>query len=159
VILDRKMSLNQKIAEDLKQAMRSKEGLRLSCLRMLRAALKNFQVEKGRELSEEEIRSVISSMIRKGKEAAKEFRSGNREDLAVKEEKEIEVLYGYLPQQLTPEQIEANVREIISELSVEGPRDMGKVMKAAMARMAGLAQGKEVSEITKKLLTASSAGQ
>ena len=153
------MSLNQKIAEDLKQAMKAKESLRLSCLRMLKAALKNLQVEKGRELDEEEIQSVISSMIRKGKEAAKEFRSGNREDLAVKEEQEIDILYEYLPQQLTPKQIEANVREIISELSAEGPRDMGKVMKAAMARMSGLAQGKEVTEIAKKLLTASSAGQ
>jgi uncharacterized protein YqeY len=153
------MSLNQKIAEDLKQAMKSKDSLRLSCLRMLKAALKNLQVEKGHELGEEEIKAVISSMIRKGKEAAQEFRSGDREDLAVKEEQEIQVLYGYLPQQLTPEQIEANVREIISELSAEGPRDMGKVMKAAMARMAGLAQGKEVSEIAKKLLTASSARQ
>jgi len=153
------MSLNQTIGEDLKQAMKTKDSLRLSCLRMLKTALKNLQVEKGRELNEEEIRSVISSTIRKGKEAAKEFRSGNREDLAVKEEREIEILYGYLPQQLAPEQIEANVREIISELSAEGPRDMGKVMKLAMTRMAGLAPGEEVSKIAKKLLTSSSAGQ
>jgi uncharacterized protein len=153
------MSLNQTIGEDLKQAMKTKDSLRLSCLRMLKTALKNLQVEKGRELNEEEIQSVISSTIRKGKEAAKEFRSGNREDLAVKEEREIEILYGYLPQQLAPEQIEANVREIISELSAEGPRDMGKVMKVAMTRMAGLAPGEEVSKIAKKLLTASSAGQ
>jgi len=152
------MTLHQKIAEDLKQAMKSKSILRLSCLRMLKTALKNLQVEKGHELGEEEIQSVISSMIRKGKEAAQEFRGGGREDLAAKEEQEIEILYGYLPQQLTPEQIEANVREIISELSAKGPRDMGNVMKAAMVRMAGLAQGKEVIDIAKKLLTASSAG-
>jgi uncharacterized protein YqeY len=153
------MSLNQKIVENLKEAMKAKDSLRLSCLRLLKAAMKNLQVEKGHELGDEEIQSVIASMIRKGKEAAQEFRNGNRDDLAAKEEKEIEVLYGYLPQQLTPKEIEANVREIIFELSAMGPRDMGKVMKAAMTRMAGRAQGKEVTEIAKKLLTASTAGQ
>lgn len=152
------MSLNEQIGEDLKQAMKSRDALRLSCLRMLRAGLKNLQVEKGRALNDEEIRSVISSMIRKGKEAATEFRAGNREDLAAKEENEIQVLFGYLPQQLTPEQIEAHVREIISELSAQGPKDMGKVMKAATARMAGQAEGKQVSDIAKRLLAASSIG-
>ena len=151
--LDNNMSLNQKIAEDLKQAMKARDSIRLSCLRMLKASLKNLQVEKRRELTDEEIRSVISSLIRKGKEAATEFKNGGREDLALKEEKEIEVFYGYLPQQLTPEKIEATLREIISELSAEGPKDMGKIMKAAMVRMAGKAQGKEVNEIARKLLT------
>ena len=151
------MSLNQKIAEDLKQAMKAKDSVRLSCLRLLRAAVKNLQVEKGHELGDEEIQSVISSLIRKGKEAAKEFRAGNREDLAVKEENEIEVLYGYLPEQLTLDQIEENVREIISELNAKSPKDMGGVMKAAMARMAGRAQGKDVSDIARKLLGAASA--
>jgi len=153
------MSLNQKIAEDLKEAMRAKNSIRLSCLRMLKTALKNLQVEKGRDLSDEEIQSVISSLIRKGKESAKEFRNGNREDLAVKEEKEIQIFYEYLPQQLTPEQIEATLRDIISELSAEGPKDMGNVMKAAMAKMAGQAQGKEVNEIARRLLTQPSAGR
>lgn len=153
------LTLYPKIAEDLKQAMKSKNSFRLSCLRMLKAALKNLQVEKGHELNDEEIQSVISSMIRKGKEAAQEFRRGGREDLAQKEEQEIGILYEYLPQQLTPEQIEATVRELISDLSAEGPKDMGKVMKMAMTRMAGQAQGKEVSEITKRLLTPFSAGR
>ena len=117
----------------------------------------NLQVEKGHELGDEEIQSVISSLIRKGKEAAKEFRAGNREDLAVKEEDEIKVLYGYLPEQLTLDQIEENVREIISELNAKSPKDMGGVMKAAMARMAGRAQGKDVSDIARKLLGAASA--
>ena len=151
------MSLNQKIAEDLKQAMKAKDSVRLSCLRLLRTAMKNLQVEKGHELGDEEIQSVISSLIRKGKEAAKEFRAGNREDLAAKEENEIEVLYGYLPEQLTLDQIEENVREIISELDAKSPKDMGGVMKAAMARMAGRAQGKDVSDIARKLLGAASA--
>ena len=147
------MSLNQRIAEDLKLAMKAKDSIRLSCLRMIRSSSKNLQVEKRRELTDEEIQAVVSSLIRKGKEAAKEFRNGNREDLALKEEKEVEIFYEYLPQQLTPEKIEENIRQIISELSAESPKDMGNVMKAAMARMAGQVQGKEVNEIVKKLLT------
>ena len=146
------MSLHQKIADDLKQAMKAKDSIRLSCLRMLRTALKNLQVQKGRELTDEEIQSTVSSLVRKGKEAAGEFRKGDREDLALKEEKEIEIFYEYLPKQLTPEKIEEILRDIISELSAEGPKDMGNVMKAAMAKMAGQAQGKEVNEIARKLL-------
>jgi uncharacterized protein YqeY len=147
------MSLNQRIAEDLKQAMKAKDTIRLSCLRMLKSSIKNLQVEKRRELTDEEIQSAVSSMVRKGKEAAREFKNGNREDLALKEEKAIEIFYEYLPHQLTPEKIEENVRQIISELAADSPKDMGNVMKAAMARMAGQVQGKEVNEIVKKLLT------
>ena len=146
------MTLKQRIAEDFKRAMKAKEGTRLSCLRMLRSSLKNSEVEKGRELTDEEIQALVSSLIRKGKEAVEEFRKGNREDLALKEEGEIQVFYEYLPQQLTPQEIEETLGKIISEVSAEGLRDMGKVMKAAMAEMAGRAQGKEVSAIAKRLL-------
>ena len=147
------MSQNQKINEDLKDAMKAKESVRVSCLRMLKTAAKNMQIEKGRELEDKEIEAVLSSLIRKGKEAVKEFRNGGREELAAKEEQEIEIFYEYLPQQLTPEEIENTLREVISELSATSPKDMGKVMKAAMARMSGQAQGKEVSEIAGRLLS------
>lgn len=146
------MPLNQKIAEDLKAAMKAKDEARISCLRMLKTSLKNLQVDKGRELNDEEIHMAISSAVRKSKEAAEEFRKGGREDLAIKEEQEINILHEYLPQQLTPEEIENTLREIIKEISASS-KDLGKVMKAAMARMAGLAQGKEVNEIARKLLT------
>ena len=148
------MSLNEKIAQDLKTAMKGRDALRLSALRMLRSAMKNLQVEKGRELTDEEIHSVIGSMVRKGTEAAEEFRRGGRDDLARKEEKEVEIFYAYLPQQLTPEAIETTLRDIIKDISAQGPKDMGRVMKAAMAKMAGQAQGKTVSEIAKKILSA-----
>ena len=147
------MSQIQKIIEDLKTSIKEKDSVRTSCLRMLKTSLKNKQVEMGRELKDEEVQSVISSMVRKGKEAVKGFRAGGREDLALKEEKEIEIFYEYLPKQLTPEEIERTLREVISELSAESPRDLGKVMKEAMARMAGQAQGKEVNEIARKLLS------
>jgi uncharacterized protein YqeY len=147
------MTLNQKIIEDLKNSIKARDKVRTSCLRMLKASLKNKQVEKGRELEEEEIQAIISSMIRKGKESIKEFSKGDREDLALKEEEEISIFYEYLPQQLTPDEIEKTLKEVISELSAESPKDLGKVMKLAMSRMAGQAQGKEVNEIARKLLS------
>ncbi len=146
------MSFNDKIAEDLKNAMKEKDQVRTSCLRMLKTSLKNKQIEKGRELKDEEIQAIISSLVRKNKEAIKEFRDGDREDLALKEEEEIRIFLEYLPQQLSQEEIEKTLREIISELSATDPKDLGKVMKVAMARMAGQVQGKEVNEIARKLL-------
>lgn len=146
------MSLDEKIVDDLKKAMKEKDTLRLSCLRMLKSALKNLQVEKQRKLKDEEIQGVISSLIKQGKESAKEFKNAGREDLALKEETEVTIFYDYLPRQLTPEDVEKILREIISELSAEKPSDLGKVMKMAMPRMAGKAQGKAVNEIAKRLL-------
>jgi uncharacterized protein YqeY len=147
------MALNEKIAEDLKNAIKAKDELRISCLRMLKTSVKNKQVEKRRELNDGEIHTVISSLIRKAKEAQEEFKRGDREDLALKEEKEIDIFYEYLPQQLTPEEIEKTLQEIISELSAKDPKDLGNLMKAAMARMAGQAEGKAVNEIARKLLS------
>lgn len=146
------MSLQTRIIDDLKKAMKERDSARLSCLRMLKTALKNLQVEKRRELEEGEIQGVISSMIKKGKESAAEFRKAGREDLALKEESEVSILFGYMPEQLTPEDIERILKEIILQLSAEKPSDLGKVMKAAMSKMAGKAQGKEVNEIARRLL-------
>ena len=119
---------------------------------MLKASVKNRQVEKGRELEDEEIQATLSTLVRKGKEAAGEFRRGDREDLALKEEQEIKIFYEYMPRQLSTEIIEKKLQQIISELSAKSPKDLGKVMKAAMDRMAGQAEGKTVNEIARKLL-------
>ena len=147
------MTLQEQISNDLIGAMKAKNDLRISCLRMLKTALKNRQVEKMGELTDEEVQAVISSLIRRGQEAAKEFRQGGREELALKEEEEAGILYGYLPEQLNPAEIENTLREVISELGATSPKDLGKVMKTAMARMSGKAQGKEVSAIAKSLLS------
>ena len=147
------MSLSEKINEDLINAIKARDELRTSCLRMLKTGLKNKQVEKGDTLKDDEIQSVVSSLVRRGKEAAKEYREGGREDLAVKEDQEIKIFYSYLPKQLSPEEIEVILKETISELSADSPKDMGRVMKAAMARIAGKAQGKEVNQIARKLLS------
>ena len=147
------MSLSLKIIEDLKKAMKAKDTSRVSCLRMLKTALKNKQVEIRRDLEDIEIQAVISSLVRKGQEAAKEFKEGNRLDLAAKEEGEIKIYYEYLPEQLTPAHIEKILKEVIAESSATGMKDLGTVMKAAMSRMGGQAQGKEVNEIARKLLS------
>jgi uncharacterized protein len=147
------MSLSEQFDKDLKKAMKARDEIRVSCLRMLKSSLKNKQVEKGDTLADGEIQALISSLIRKGKEAAKEFRQGEREDLAVKEEKEVKIFYGYMPEQLSSNEIERILQETISELSVDSPKDLGRVMKAAMARIEGRAQGKEVNAIARKLLS------
>jgi len=145
-------SLVERIAQDLKGALKAKDEARVSCLRMLKAAVTNEQGRRTEPLKDEDVQSVIQSMIRKGQEAAMEFRKGHREDLAAKEEGEVKIFGGYLPQQLAPAEIEKVLKEIIAEVSASGPKDLGKVMKAAMGRLAGKVQGKEVNEIAKKLL-------
>ena len=146
-------SLVEKIAQDLKDAMKAKDELRLSCLRVLKAAVTNEQGRRTEPLNDEDVQAVIQSLIRKGQEAAVEFRKGLREDMAAKEEGEVKILSGYLPQQLAPVEIEKALKEIIAEVSASGPKDLGKVMKAAMGRLSGKVQGKEVNEIAKRLLS------
>ena len=149
------MTFQQQITNDLKESIKARDQLRTSSLRMLKAALKNKQVEQGKELTDQDVQGVISSLVRKGQEAAKEYRNGGREELALKEEKEVGIFLGYLPEQLGSGEIEKVLKEIISELGIESPKDLGKLMKTSMARLAGKAQGKEVNEIARKLLSES----
>jgi hypothetical protein len=145
--------LVEKIAHDLTDAIKAKDERRLSCLRVLKAAVTNEQGRRTQPLEEEDVQAVIHSLIRRGQEAAVEFRKGHREDMAAKEEGEVKMLSGYLPQQLAPAEIEKALKEIIAEVSASGPKDLGKVMKAAMGRLSGKVQGKEVNEIAKRLLS------
>jgi hypothetical protein len=147
------MSLNEKLLDDLKEAMKTKNAARLSCLRMLKAALKNKQVEKGESLDDREFQAVVSSMVRKNRESIEEFAKAGRLDLAQKESAEIEILHEYLPEQLTQEQIKEVVKQVISDVGASGSKDLGRVMKSAMERLAGKAQGKDVNQAAKKLLS------
>lgn len=144
--------LVEKITQDLKEALKAKAEARISCLRVLKAAVTNEQGRRTEPLKDEDVQAVIHSLIRKGQEAAVEFRKGRREDMAAKEEDEVKILGGYLPQQLAPAEIEKVLREIIAEVSASSPKDLGRVMKAAMGRLAGKVQGKEVNEIARRLL-------
>jgi hypothetical protein len=148
------MELKRRINGDLTAAMKKRDRVRTDCLRMLKTGVKNMEIEKGRELEDAEIQVVVASMIKKGKEAIQDFRKATRTDLVEKEEAQVRVLYEYLPEQLEPEDIEAVLKQVIAEVGAEGPRDLGKVMKAAMAKMAGKAPGREVSETAKRLLSA-----
>jgi uncharacterized protein YqeY len=147
------MGIAEQITQDLKESMKAKDELRVSCLRMLKTSLKHKQVEKGHTLDDQEIQAVVASLIKRGQEAALEFRKGKREDLAVKEEEEMKILYGYMPRQMSPEEVEKELREIITELTAKDIKDLGRVMKAAMVKLSGRAQGKQVNEIAKRLLS------
>jgi hypothetical protein len=142
----------EEIAQNLKTALKARDEARVSCLRVLKATVTNEQGRRTEPLKDEDVQSVIQSLIRKGQEAAVEFRKGHREDMAAKEEAEVKIFSEYLPQQLAPAEIERVLKEIVAEVSASGPKDLGKVMKAAMGRLAGKVQGKEVNEIAKRLL-------
>ena len=147
------MSLIQDIEEGFKIALKTQDKQRLSALRMLRAALKNKEIERRGKLDDQEIISVIKGMIRQGKEAVEQFEKGGRMDLSEKEKAEIEIFSGFLPVQATPLEIEESIAQIILELEASGIKDMGKVMKAAMARLAGRAEGQTVQAIVKQRLS------
>ena len=147
------MSLIQDIEEGFKIALKTQDKLRLSALRMLRAALKNKEIERRGKLDDQEIISVIKGLIRQGKEAVEQFEKGGRMDLSEKEKAEIEIFSGFLPVQATPLEIEESIVQIILELEASGIKDMGKVMKAAMARLAGRAEGQTVQAIVKQRLS------
>ena len=143
----------QELEEDFKKALKSQDKIRLSALRMLRSALKNKEVERRGKLDDSEILSVIKGLIRQGKEAVEQFEKGGRQDLVDKEKTEIEIFSAYLPAQATPAEIEEIIDQIILEVKASGVRDMGKVMKSAMARLAGRAEGQVIQAIVKQKLS------
>lgn len=146
------MSLQQRLDDDLKAAMKSSDSLKTSVLRMVKAAIKNKQVEKRKDLSDEEIISVLSTLTKQRRESIDLFSKGGREDLAEKERQELAVLQLYLPGQLSPEDLDRIIMEAINESSAEGVKDIGKVMRLIMPRVQGAADGKVVNQRVKELL-------
>lgn len=146
------MSLLQKLDDDLKIALKASDRLKVSVLRMAKAALKNRQIDKRGELSEEDIISVISTLSKQGKESIEQFSKAEREDLAEKERQELLILQSYLPKQLTTEELDAIIVETIEETSSKGIEDFGKVMRLVMPRVKGAADGKIVNQRVKDLL-------
>jgi uncharacterized protein YqeY len=147
------MGLIQDIEEGFKTALKTQDKSRLSALRMLRAALKNKEVERRGRLEESEIITVIRGMIRQGKEAVEQFEKGGRPDLAEKEKYEIEIYSNFLPTQASSSEIEQTLTQVIQELNASGMKDMGKVMKAVMARLAGRADGQTIQAMVKQKLS------
>jgi uncharacterized protein YqeY len=146
------MSILKKLDDDLKSALKSSESLKVSVLRMAKAALKYKQIEKREELSEEDIFSVLSSLVKQRKESIEQFSKGGREDLAEKERKELSIIQSYLPRQLAPEEVDEIIVAAIKEASAQGIKDIGKVMRLVMPRIKGLADGKIVNQRVKELL-------
>ncbi len=146
------MSLHQRLDDDLKGAIKSSDKVKTSVLRMLKAAVKYKQIEKNRELSEEEIISVISMLSKQRRESIDLFLKGGREELADKEKQELSIIQSYLPSQLTPEELDRLIVETIQESSAEDVKDIGKVMRLLMPRIKGAADGKVVNQRVKELL-------
>jgi uncharacterized protein len=147
------MSLCARLDEDLRAAMKKSEALKVSALRMAKAAIKNCSIEKGRELSDEEVLSVFSSLGKQRRESIEQFSKAGREDLAEKERQEFAVLQSYMPPQLSTEDIEGLIAQAVSESSASSEADMGKVMKVLMPKIKGVADGKWVNTRVKEVLS------
>jgi len=147
------MSLKSQLKAELITAMKAKDEFKTSILRLLGSAFKNKEIDLGHELSDDEVLAVIKTMVKQGKDALVDFKSGNREDLIVKQEKEIEFLEQFLPQQMSDEEIENFCTQAINDTGATTPADMGKVMGLVMKKTEGRADGGRVREIVQKLLT------
>lgn len=146
--------LRDQIGEDLKEAMKARDQVRVATLRMLIAAVKNARVEKMHDLDDDEVVDVASREAKRRKESIEAFRGAGREDLATKEEAELAVLQAYLPEQLSGDALAALVDEAIAETGASTPKEMGAVMKALMPKVRGRADGAEVSALVKERLGA-----
>jgi uncharacterized protein YqeY len=142
----------ERLEQDTKDAMRARDKLRLGALRMARAALKNAQIEARGELSEEAAVRALRGVAKQHRESITQFRAGGREDLAEREEAELAVVEAYLPAQLDAAAVEALVAAAIAEEGADGPKDLGRVMRSAMQRAGGQADGNEVRMTAQRML-------
>ena len=147
------MPLYQQLDQALKTALKNQQPVAASTLRMLKSAIRYREVELKRSLSEDELLAVVATQAKQRREAIGEYTKAGRPELAKKEEEELSILLSFLPQQLSKAECEAEVSGIIAELGASGPKDLGRVMKAAMARLAGRADGKMIQEIARQRLS------
>jgi uncharacterized protein YqeY len=147
------MSLKERIVNDLTAAMKARDAARTSTLRMVKASVMNREIEKGGELTEEEMMRALQSLVKQRRDSIEQYEQGGRAELADKERAEIAVIESYLPQAASREEIEQAVSEAIQETGATTMREMGAVMKAAQSRLAGRnADGRTMSEIVKARL-------
>lgn len=147
------MSLTDRLSDDLKQAMKARDQLRLDAIRMVKAALQNKEIELKKELDEAEMSRVLLTLVKQRKEAAEQYQKGKRDDLADKELKEVTIIEAYLPKALSQDEIIQIVESAIREAGPVTAKDMGKVMKAVMAKLAGQAvDGKQLSDLVRSKL-------
>jgi len=144
--------LKERLDAELKVAMKERDQLKVSVVRMLKSAVKYREIELMKSLDDPEVEGVVASELKRRRDSVEQYRQGGREDLAAKEEAEIRILQEYLPRQLAAEELERIVDGAIASLGAAGPKDMGKVMKAVLSEVQGKAEGKVVSELVKQKL-------
>ena len=146
------MSLQDRLVEDIKDAMRQKDELRRTTLRMIRSAIQYEEIAKREPLDDIGVVDILSRMVRQHQESITEFQRGNRPDMVEREEAELEIVRNYLPEQISGDEIAELARKIIADVGAAGPGDMGKVMGQLMPQIRGKADGGEVSRVVTELL-------
>ncbi|MBW7455205.1 GatB/YqeY domain-containing protein [Paenibacillus sepulcri] len=146
------MNLSERLNDDMKQAMRGQEKFKLSTIRMIRASIKNLEIDLKRPLDDNEVLDILSREIKQRKDSLQEFEKAGRDDLAKDVAAEIEIISVYLPQQLTEEEIKEIVQQTIAETGASSKADMGKVMSALMPKTKGRADGKLVNTYVQQFL-------
>lgn len=147
------MDINKKINEEMVAAAKSKDKIRLSAVRLIKAALHNKEINEMRPLNESEVLQVLSSMIKQRKDSIEQFAKGGRTDLVEKEEAELKVVQEFMPAQMSEEEVDALIKKTIEEAGAVSVKDMGNVMKILMPKLAGVADGKIVGEKVKAFLS------
>ncbi len=146
------MLLQERFKEDLKEAMRAGDVTRREVIRFLRSDIHNQEISRKIELDDEDVIALLGRHAQQRRDSIEAFQKGGRQDLVEKERMELEIIQQYLPKQLTLEEIESIVQEVISSMQVSGPQDMGKVMGLVMPQIKGKAQGREVGAVVRRIL-------
>jgi len=147
------MSLKERLKADMKEAMKAKDKVRLSTIRMINSLIKNAEIEKRGELTDEEIVQLLMKYAKQRRESIEMYEKGGRQDLVEKEKAELAIVESYLPEQMSEEEIREIVKKAIEEVGAESVKDMGKVMKVVMPKVKGRADGSLVNKIVKELLS------
>ncbi|SHH65561.1 GatB/YqeY domain-containing protein [Sporanaerobacter acetigenes] len=146
------MSLKEKLMEDMKSSMKNKDTLRKNTITMVRASIKQREVDERIELTDEDIIDIIAKQVKEKRDVIQDFEKGGREDLVEQTKKEMEILLEYLPKQLTEEEVEEIVKETIKEVDAKSIKDIGLIMKSVMPKIKGKADGSMVNSIARKYL-------
>ena len=146
------MSLNDRLNEDMKQAMRNQDKFRLSVIRMVRSSIKNIEIDQRKTLDDQEVLDVLNREIKQRKDSLQEFEKAGRQDLVDQLKQELDVLAVYMPQQLSEDEVKEIVQQTIQEVGASSKADMGKVMGALMPKVKGRADGKLVNQIVQQSL-------
>jgi hypothetical protein len=146
------VSIKEKLRADLVTAMKARDELKVSTLRLVSSSIKNREIDERKELDDEGVLAVLTTAAKQRRESIDQYEKGGRQDLADKEKAELDIIQEYLPQQLSKEEVAAFIKEAIAETGAAGAKDMGKVMKALMPKVKGKADGKLVNELVKEIL-------